>query len=413
MAAQYLISHLQEYGLKPAGNESDFRIPVPLTAYQFNNSQTRVRVSSKDSSWVLSPPDFYHPGGAQSAFRNFDGQLLFAGPTPNALSNLESYPDLTDYVVILSPPWSDAEKVKRELANRNVEGVIEVVPNSFYERLRIVRGFTRYALPETLEAPVSQSKLPGIVIGPKAAKALNIYKRIQSPIDTDSAQELSTDVAVNFAIKSSQQTGYNVVAFQPGTTPNQSDSIVAYMAHYDHVGKGQPTDGDHIWNGFIDNSTGVAILLEIARLHAADPPPYPVLFIFTTAEEQGLLGAKWFVNKSPVPLQKIKAIINVDGGAPPPDINKWTIAASEKDNLKRKARKTLENHDWDVEGKAVISDSDHWPFYKAGIPAIFVYPDRQADSRHIHTAKDEWRSDFPFEGLAQYARVVMQISDAL
>lgn len=74
--------------------------------------------------------------------------------------------------------------------------------------------------------------------------------------------------------------------------------------------------GDSIWNGFIDNAAGCAMLLEIARAMAHDPPPRSVAFLFVTAEEQGLLGSNWFVYDPPVPLDRIRAVLNLDAGAP-------------------------------------------------------------------------------------------------
>ena len=415
LAALYLSTHLRMYGLKPITTDStlDYRIPVPLTAYHFDDSETHISIQSEDSSFVLSPPDFYHPGGAPSSFQNFGGKLLFAGPTPNALSTLNGYSDLTGKVVVLGPPWNGIGEVESELRRRGAEGAIEIVPNEFYNRLRVVRGPTRYSLPTEVKAPKNQSPLPTVIIGPTAAKALGVYKKIESKNKLDKAEPLQSRVEINFSIDLQQKTGYNVAALLPGADPVQSDSIVIYMAHYDHVGHGEPTNGDSLWNGFIDNSTGTSLLLEMARILSDKPPSHSTVFLFTTAEEQGLLGATWFVQDPPIQLNKIKAAINIDGGAPPADEKNWTIAASNKYKLKDIAGRALENNGWEVTEKSIISDSDHWPFHRAGIPALFLYPGSQVTTEHIHTAKDEWYAEFPFGGLSHYAEAALRISRAL
>lgn len=86
------------------------------------------------------------------------------------------------------------------------------------------------------------------------------------------------------------------------------------MAHYDHVGFGQPTGGDSVWNRFIDNAAGSAMLLEIGREMAIDPPARSVAFVWVTAEEQGLLGSNWFVHTSSLPLERVVAAINSTAG---------------------------------------------------------------------------------------------------
>lgn len=414
LAALYLTAQLRELGLEPLpGAAADFRIPVPLTAYDFDDSEAQLRIQSPDGDHTLRPPAFYHGGGGPSAFRDFGGDLLFAGATPGALAALEPYPDLTGYVVILGPPWHGIGTVEAELARRGAEGAIEVIPSEFYHRLREVRGPTRFALPAEVNAPDNQSRLPRVVVGPTGAEALGVDDKVRPGQTIDAALTVPPRVDVRLAVSSEHRTGYDVAALLPGTDPSQADNIVAFMAHYDHVGFGEPVHGDSIWNGFVDNATGTAILLELARVLAADPLPYPALFLFTTAEEQGLLGATWFVHRAPLPLKHIRAVINVDGGAPPADVKRWTVAAPDASPLAEIAERALRSGGWEVDIRPIISDSDHWAFHQAGVPALFLYPGTQAVPDHIHTPDDEWQADFPFEGLARYAGAALRIGRAL
>jgi len=106
----------------------------------------------------------------------------------------------------------------------------------------------------------------------------------------------------------------NVVAVIPGSDPVLRDEYVVLSAHFDHVGIGQPMDGDSIYNGADDNASGTSALLEVARAINAMPeaPRRSVMFTHVSGEEKGLLGADWFVENPPVPIESMVANINAD-----------------------------------------------------------------------------------------------------
>src|SRR5207253_9187164 len=109
----------------------------------------------------------------------------------------------------------------------------------------------------------------------------------------------------------------NVVAILPGRDPKLRDEYVVFSAHWDHFGIGAPDKkGDTIYNGALDNASGVASVLEIARvlsnLPAAEKPRRSILFLIPTAEEQGLLGAEWYSRHPLVPIAKTAANVNLD-----------------------------------------------------------------------------------------------------
>src|SRR4030095_8547062 len=109
----------------------------------------------------------------------------------------------------------------------------------------------------------------------------------------------------------------NVAAILPGRDPKLRDEYVVFSAHWDHLGIGAPDkNGDMIYNGALDNATGVASVLAIAealsKLPAAQRPRRSSLFLFPTAEEQGLIGAEWYSKHPLVPLAKTAANVNLD-----------------------------------------------------------------------------------------------------
>jgi len=123
-----------------------------------------------------------------------------------------------------------------------------------------------------------------------------------------SGETFSTDFPVNHTWIVSK----NVVGVVPGT--QRPDETVIYTAHWDHLGVGQPdTKGDRIYNGALDNGTGMAMLLELGRLFAASPhPARSVVFMAVTAEEKGLLGSEYYAANPLYPLEKTVAEINMD-----------------------------------------------------------------------------------------------------
>jgi len=128
-------------------------------------------------------------------------------------------------------------------------------------------------------------------------------------------------VTASLGIKNTLRTidSRNVVARLEGSDPARKDEYVIYSAHWDHFGIGTPVKGDKIYNGALDNASGVASVLEIARAftQVQPAPKRSILFLMVTAEEQGLLGSQYYATNPIYPLDKTLANINVDG------VNQW------------------------------------------------------------------------------------------
>jgi Zn-dependent M28 family amino/carboxypeptidase len=185
----------------------------------------------------------------------------------------------------------------------------------------------------------------------------------------------------SMAIRNTMRTldSQNVLARLPGSDPGRRDELVVYTAHWDHLGVGTPVNGDPIYNGALDNASGVAQVLEIARAFTeVEPKPQrSILFLMVTAEEQGLLGSQFYTVDPVYPLEKTLANINVDG------INQWGrtrdvtvvgMGASDLDEYLREAAA--------AQGRVLRPDpepdkgyyyrSDHFNFAKHGVPALYT-----------------------------------------
>jgi Zn-dependent M28 family amino/carboxypeptidase len=156
------------------------------------------------------------------------------------------------------------------------------------------------------------------------------------------------------------------------------NEVLVYSAHLDHLGIGEPEGDDRIYNGAMDNASGVAAILEIARGFAAlpTPPPRSILFLAVTAEEKGLVGSDYFASHPTVPLESIVANINIDGLVPLFEMFEVVARGMEHSTLEGHVRAAA-----GVAGIAVGEDpvpeqvifirSDQYSFASRGVPAIF------------------------------------------
>ena len=167
----------------------------------------------------------------------------------------------------------------------------------------------------------------------------------------------------------------NVLAVLPGTT--RADEYVIYLAHWDHLGRDPALEGDQIYNGALDNASGTAGLLELAKAYAAldRNPVRSVLFLAVTAEEQGLLGSQYYATHPVYPLHQTVAAINMDGMnllGPMRDITVIGYGNSELDDYVTQAARTqnrVVRPDPEPE-KGFYFRSDHFPLAKVGVPAL-------------------------------------------
>jgi peptidase M28-like protein len=190
------------------------------------------------------------------------------------------------------------------------------------------------------------------------------------PITLDFSISMQVSTAID------RYDGINVVARLPGT--DQSGETVLFSAHHDHFGICRPdSDEDRICNGAVDNASGTAALIETARVLAAGPRlPRDILFVTTTAEEDGLLGAQAFVQSTPVPLDGIVAAFNLDtiaiapAGAPVGIVGRgMTPLDSLIDRVVTEQGRTPHEG---LEVNAFVQRHDGWAFYQYGVPAVMV-----------------------------------------
>jgi Zn-dependent M28 family amino/carboxypeptidase len=207
--------------------------------------------------------------------------------------------------------------------------------------------------------------------------------KLRSDANKPGFKPVPVPAKMSVALKSTstQKQSRNVIGLLPGT--DKPDEAVIYMAHWDHLGKHdneQTPDGktDVIYNGAIDNATGVAGIIEIAEQMAKiGKPKRSVLFLAVTLEESGLLGSKYYVANPTIPLDKTVAVINLDAMGVAGKARDLTVVGMGNSELEdilkpiaQKQGRTLVEES--VPAGGYYFRSDHFNFAKAGVPALYT-----------------------------------------
>jgi Zn-dependent M28 family amino/carboxypeptidase len=193
---------------------------------------------------------------------------------------------------------------------------------------------------------------------------------------------LKSKLSVDLKSSISEKTSRNVIGVLPGST--RPDEAVVYMAHWDHLGKhegehGDNSGGDNIFNGAIDNATGVAGILEIAEAfaHQQPKPERSVVFIAVTLEESGLLGSKYYVAHPTFPLDKIAGVINIDAMSVAGKARDFVVTGYGSSELEDILKPIAAEQGRTLRGETSVQSgfyfrSDHFNFAKAGVPALYA-----------------------------------------
>ncbi len=421
IASAYVASELTRLGLQPAGSDGSYLLPVPLRAARVDPAtHLVVRESHGDTSVYRHGEDFVLNTGGAAAFRDFAGEVVFAGAPAQAHEALHGRDLRGRVIAVRGPLGADALRLVPAWIEAGVTGILLLVADEGQFDLYVrSRGDTRYFVAANVQDPVWQPALPVVIAGPELARAL----LAGAPEFDGSAVSLGRSIAATVSVHERPLPAANIAAILPGSDPARRNEYVVYTAHYDHLGVSVPDEtGDSIYNGFSDNAAGVAMLLAIAEALRDAPPTRSILFVFLTGEERGLLGASYLAAQPPVPLESIRALINLDAGAPPAPPVSWRVAVGEENPLSPVIEDVAAGHGWTVQLGAASPNSDYWPFLQRGVPAAFIIPgevwegtspeQRDALRRRwdrYHQAGDQYHADFPFSGLQRYADFAMAV----
>ncbi|WP_166922930.1 M28 family metallopeptidase [Xanthomonas sp. 60] len=188
---------------------------------------------------------------------------------------------------------------------------------------------------------------------------------------------LKARLSLDLKSTTAEKTSRNVVGVLPGTT--RADEAVLYLAHWDHLGKHEGEGEDTIYNGAVDNATGVAGILEVAEAmaHQQPKPERSVVFLAVTLEESGLLGSKYYVAHPTFPLDRIAGVINIDAMSVAGRAKDMTVTGYGSSELEDLLKPLAEKQGRTLHGESAVQSgfyfrSDHFNFAKAGVPALYA-----------------------------------------
>ena len=281
--------------------------------------------------------------------------------------------------------------------------------------------------------------IAGAYIQHDAAKAL--FEGAARTLDDIYAADTNNSAIKGFALphkvtlknrsRNEEVSSPNIIAAVEGSDPQLKNEYVVFSAHLDHIGiSSHGDDEDTINNGALDNASGVAILLETARLLAEMPikPKRSVLFVVVTGEEKGLLGSSYFANNPTVPVTQLVANVNLDMPLilyPFADVIAFGSTHSTLGEIVATAGKKIdiELSEDPMPEQALFTRSDHYSFVKAGIPSVFLMTgfkstDENIDGgavfgdflkNHYHQHSDETTLPINYDAAANFALVNLMI----
>jgi hypothetical protein len=457
-AAAYVAKRFEALGLEPGGEDGWYQ-QVPLQTYQIDNESVQF-VAHRDSGdraytyrkefsaygdivreeTAVSAEVVYAGFGVHApefGYSDYDGVdaagkiiAIFDGAPPSLSHNERAY-------------FSSSESKFKEAVRRGVVGVILLrsrrsQENHPWERVEASAGTKPGMtwLSTGGKADGYHPEILGKVLISEAASesffsgtAISFEEAIQA---TEASRPASVPLGFEATLSSRTShdaiTSPNVIGIVRGSDPEFADEYVIYTGHLDGLGRGVAVKGDEIYNGAYDNAMGIALLLETARVFAADPPRRSVMFLAVTGEEKGLLGSDYYAHYPTVPIESIVANINLDMPVFTFPVADIIAFGAEHSSLAGPVDRAAP-----VEGFTVTPDpmpqevifirSDQYSFVKQGVPAIFLVPgfgskdpavggaEHERDFRlnHYHRPSDDLSLPVDWDSAVRFARANTRI----
>ncbi len=343
LAAQYIARQLKQWKIQPAGDSGDWFQQIPMHGSRpLQDSQLRLTGGDQVYDFTLNKDYLLYKTGAQT-FIPTPVPVVFAGygiVAPEFDYNDYQSVDVAGKIVVYlsgEPPSHDPayfngslptiyafpESKQRMAISRGALGSIMIPCPRDYPSCNWTDMENEFSFEDVTLAYAVSSHLSA-VMNPDAASRLfqgapyslkEVFKKAQS----NTLGSFPLNVKLSFKGEFFQRDFFsaNVAGLLEGSDSKKRDSYVLLCAHYDHLGIGPPVRNDSIYNGVFDNAAGVSALLELARAisQSGQKPRRSILFLFTTGEEKGLLGSKFYTDHPLVPLYKTIATVNIDGVA--------------------------------------------------------------------------------------------------
>jgi Zn-dependent M28 family amino/carboxypeptidase len=461
LAAKYIASQFEAIGLEPAAADRGYFQQVQMVGSRPDPSNKLVIKSAGGDAEFKFADDFVGGTDLEQTEIPVSGEIVFVGyGVLSPENNWDDYKGLdvrgkVMMIMVNDPPPTPTEPnlfsgraltyygrwtyKYEEAARRGAAGVILIHTNESagygWSVVRNSWGAERFGLLPDAAAPTL--KLKSWVTEDVARKIAQMggqnLDQLRQAAKTRDFRPVVLGAKVDMTFRSQVQrlTSPNVVAIYRGIDPVLKNEYVVYSAHWDHLGIRPDQPGDNIYNGAIDNATGVAGMLAIARAFTMlnIKPRRSILFLATTAEEQGLLGAEYYVRNPLVPISQTVANINLDSMNVLGQTTDITPLGADRSSLGKIIEEIAKENNLTISPdlhpeQGFFYRSDHFPFAKAGIPAVNFEPgskfighsekwaeEQMLDYRdhRYHQPSDEYSPNWDFSGMVQQARIAFLI----
>ncbi len=454
IAAKYIATQFALDGLKPAGDEGGYLQRVEFTGVRTSPATTASLEPANGSALVLKlGADYVISNQLQTGSVDIDAPIVFAGygiEAPEYRWNDFEGVDVRGKVVLVivnEPPSTDtkffnAEALTyygrwtykfEEAARKGAVGalIIHRTDLASYGWSVVQSSWSGEAVylsndkdPKLKAASWVQLDVARQLF---AASGLKLEDMMASAGTRGfKSRELPVRFKSHIVSEVRKFVSNNVLGLLSGTDGAAADQAVVYSAHYDHLGIDQSMSGDNIYNGAIDNGTGVGVLLELAHAYgsAMIRPPHAVLFAAVTAEEKGLLGSNFLGKHLPIAAAHIALGLNFDAIPPiglPQSVN---VTGAERTSFYPTVEKTARTFGFEIQadaepGAGHYYRSDHFSLARAGVPAFSIntgvkfaghpaeWGKAQRDdytAKHYHNPSDEYSPAMDFSSNASLAR---------
>lgn len=454
LTTQYLVSELASFGVQPGGADGGWLQPVSIVVHAADStSPNEARVSGRVTRTLAHGREVRFSNYTATPDVTAGGELVFVGYGIHApMYGWDDFggADLRGKVAVflLGEPLVEGDTTRFNGVRASRFGwlagkVSEVERRGAVGALWLRPGARLSQTPPTgprrlaTDAEGASLRFGGMIADsalaallPSGATFAALLERAGRPGFRPVPLGVRLDAA--FRTRPRTVTTHNVVGVVPGRDETLAAEHVVLSAHWDAYGIGPAVNGDSIYNGALDDGSGMTSLLALARVFAAHPQRRSITFLFTTAEEWGLLGAEAYVASGPLPADRMVANLNLDHGvefmgrmrdAAPLGIELSTLGRNIEDVSARMGL-TVSPDPYPEEG--FFLRSDQFPFARAGIPALYMAlgTDGETSTRaevdsavadylrnHYHRPSDEYETVVRgLEGARQFAEFVRDVT---
>ncbi len=466
LSVKYISEQFRSIGLKPGNPDGSFTQEVPLAGIK---SDPRMMFVVNGQSTELKYPDDFVASSArlQNEIKIDNSDIVFVGYGIVAPQyGWDDYKDVdvrgkTILMLINDPPIPDPKDPSRldekmfkgkamtyygrwtykyEIAAQKGAAVAVIIhetepaayPYSVVKTSWAKENYELDAPDKNKDAVQVRSWITHDVAKKLLTDCGQDFDALKKAAVTKEFRPVALSAKVNVAIKQQLRSfkSHNVIGKFEGSDPKLKDEYIIYTAHWDHLGRHPELQGDQIFNGAVDNASGDAAVMGLAAAFSKlnPPPKRSVLFMCTTAEEAGLLGANFYAEHPLYPLEKTLADINIDSmnvWGKARDIEDVSFGMSTLDDMltaaaKRQGRTAIPNSRPE---KGTIYRADNFEFSKAGLPSLYIgkgehllsqpqnAPLRsdEFDLHDYHQVTDEIKPDWDLTGTVQDVDLLFEV----